>query len=174
NKCKVFDYSLQSAEIDVIREVDKLDQKQEGKLPNRLEEIMDDEDLGESDQETLVDDSTSKEKKEHAEKLLEGETLNQACELRLAKVEEFRHIDKQKGIVEILTSKELAKADDTLKPAKNAPEVPELLLKSTKAYYSETRAEKFKKRSQLVKQQSRIATIEYKSLRYLQMYWLPA
>ncbi|CAG8457217.1 21669_t:CDS:1, partial [Gigaspora rosea] len=83
---------------------------------------MDDEDLGESDQETLVDDSTSKEKKEHAEKLLEGETLNQACELRLAKVEEFRHIDKQKGIVEILTSKELAKADDTLKPAKNAPE----------------------------------------------------
>ncbi|CAG8823187.1 11146_t:CDS:2, partial [Gigaspora rosea] len=29
---------------------------------------------------------------------------------------------KQKGVVEILTSKELAKANNTLKPAKNAPE----------------------------------------------------
>ncbi|CAG8509343.1 19233_t:CDS:2 [Gigaspora rosea] len=83
-------------------------------------------------------------------------------------------INKQKGVVEILTSKELAKADDMLKPAKNAPEVPELLLKSTKAYYPGTRAEKFKKKSQLVKPQSRIATIKYKSLRCLQMYWLPA
>ncbi|RIB02411.1 hypothetical protein C2G38_2150009 [Gigaspora rosea] len=130
---------ISKPEIDVEMKLEELKPK---------DKIVDNEALGKSDHETLVEDDK--------------------------KFEKFRRTDKQKGVVEILTSKELAKANNTLKPAKNAPEVPELLLKSTKAYYPGTRAEKFKKKFQLVKPQSRIATIEYKSLRYLQMYWLSA
>ncbi|RIB12339.1 hypothetical protein C2G38_2200910 [Gigaspora rosea] len=77
------------------------------------------------------------------DKIVDNETLEESnCETLV------EDDNKQKGVVEILTSKELADVDDMLKPAKNAPEVSELLLKSTKAYYPETRAEKFKIRSQ--------------------------
>ncbi|CAG8449834.1 12255_t:CDS:2 [Gigaspora rosea] len=44
-------------------EADKLDQKQEEKLLNRLEESVDNEDLGESDQEMLVEDDKIKKRR---------------------------------------------------------------------------------------------------------------
>ncbi|CAG8770199.1 12262_t:CDS:2, partial [Gigaspora rosea] len=66
-------------------------------VPAKPERIVDNKDLGDSDQETLVDDNTRKKKKKHTERLLEGEVLSRAC------------------VVKELTSIELAEAKDTPK-----------------------------------------------------------